>query len=620
MKLELATAAVHLGTALKYRRDWNKDNSGVQIIESFNKGKGKKASQRYRLYVPIKSAPHRAKVPSDIANAVKSAGYEVNDYVAGLATQINGKRVMKIGKLLKDEGLRNKFANDPARQAHKDEYTCVISCHPYDIIGMSTGRLWDQMSCMRLGAGSKTGKSNDGTDGEYAEALTHDIAKGTLVAYAVKNDDPDIKNPDGRVLLKPLQNPETKEIIYRSATKIYGNVSPGFRETIAKFLRQVNGNVAAGRYTLLRDLYADGDGYEMLHMGPLAYSDLSDPEKLEEWTKVAREEDYKEFFRTQSDENIHKLLDKGHDLLYRLKHLALYLPYIMNPTPSLDLPELNTRVEIMLKHALKKEETAFAIETVSRIMNAYFVTYTPHAMSDTMLEMLKPLCEFEFNTEYAFPHRIWASKLNPMFALNPNGSEDELLVKGMRSENIYPLITPAALKARSYTRIYAVASVNSFIQIGKDEQAGVKTEWKKIAPEDVSDRSLFVHGVQTRMNHLNWSEDEEIRAMTANNSLWLADKYYKEFSYIDSEKLTLDSLLRTSYIFEIFLDGVPDTDEAKQVANRFTLLLEMAIINADKATVEKNETTLNDCAELLSEHSPNNKRYLVRVIQEKVNA
>jgi hypothetical protein len=511
--------------------------------------------------------------------------------------------------------MRNRFANDPARQAHKDEYTCVISCHPYDIIGMSTGRLWDQMSCMRLGAGKKTGKSNDGTDGEYADSLVHDIAKGTLVAYAVKNDDPDIKNPDGRVLLKPFQNAETKEIVYRSASKIYGNTSPGFRETISKFLRQVNGNVAAGRYDLLRGLYADGDGYELHHIGPVAYKDLSVTENLEAWAKVAHENDYKEFFKTQSDETIHKLLDMGHDLLYRLRHLTVYLPYILNTTPPLTLEETNTRVEIMLKHALLKHESV-QDEVVARIMNAYFVTYTAQAVSPKMLEMLKPMCEFELGKEYSFPHRIWASKINPMFVLNPNGSEDELLNKGMQTLNIYPHITPAALKARSYTKVFAVATAHSFVQIAEDSLAGVKSEWKQITPADVANRDDFIHAVQERMRHLNWNEDQEIRAMTANSSLWLADKYYKEFSYIDPDQLTVDSLLRTAYVLEIFMDGVPDTDEDKQVASRFARLLESAILNASKADVEKHESTLTDCAELLGEHSPNNKRHLVKAIQE----
>lgn len=616
MQIELATAAVHLGTALKYRRDWNKNNPAVQIIEGFNKGKGKKASQRYRLYVPIKSAPHHAKIPNDIAHAVNAAGYEISDYVAGLATQRDGKRVMKIGKLLKDEGMRNRFANDKTRQAHKDEYTCVISCHPYDIIGMSTGRLWDQMSCMRLGAGKLTGKSNDGTDGDYADALVHDIAKGTLVAYAVKNSDPDIKNPDGRVLLKPFQNAETKEIVYRSASKIYGNTSPGFRETISKFLRQVNGNVAAGRYSLMRGLYADGDGYELHHIGPTAYKDLSVTENLEEWTKVAHEADYKEFFTTQSYANIHKLLDMGHDLLYRPHHFNVYVAYIMNPTPALKLPELLHRMEIMIKHALRKE-AAMSIEIINSIMNNFFVTYTAQALNDTVTDLLKPLCEFSLGVAYAFPHRLWASKINPMFSINPDGAEDDLLNKGVKTLNIYPLITPDALKARSYTRVRAVATAHSFVQIAIDSLAGVKSEWKQIAPEDVGNRDDFVHAVQERMRYLMWDEDKEIRAFTANSPLWLADKFFKEFSYIDPEQLTLDSLLRTAYVLEIFMDGVPDTEEHKQVANRFTRFLETAISNATKHDVEKHESTLIDCSELLGEHSPNNKRYLVTAIQEK---
>src|SRR5690606_39759878 len=62
------------------------------------------------------------------------------------------KNEFNIGKVVaKNPIAKAAFDNDPQLQNSKDsKINVVISCHPYDIIGMSTGRDWDRQSCMRL--------------------------------------------------------------------------------------------------------------------------------------------------------------------------------------------------------------------------------------------------------------------------------------------------------------------------------------------------------------------------------------------------------------------------------------------------------------------------------------
>lgn len=257
MKIQLALAAVPLSIARKYVKDWNKNGIGVQAVRKFMKKTGKKG---YRLYVPIRPRKSIKVVPPvAVTQALSSQGYKIEDYITGIAVDSTGKRRIRIGKLLKDEQLRQEFANDPQRSAHKDEYTCVISAHPYDVIGMSTGRRWDMTSCMRL---DYPGKHKGGI---YQAKVSDDVAEGTIVAYAVSPKDTNINNPHARLLIKPFYkdvNGRTDKsvILFRVETKAYGTPIPGFMETVSAWLRKVNKGAEAGIYKLSRNLYDDGIG------------------------------------------------------------------------------------------------------------------------------------------------------------------------------------------------------------------------------------------------------------------------------------------------------------------------------------------------------------------------
>lgn len=612
MKVFLSTAAVHMSTALKYRRNWSKKNVGVEIIEGFNKGKGKKASQRYRLYIPIHAKRPKVKIPQAVTRAVDQAGYVISDYIAGLATQKDGKRVMKIGKLIKDEHVRNTFANDEQRQSHKNEYTCVISCHPYDIIGMSTGRTWDQFSCMRLGAGAKLNpNSNNGDDGAYAETLTNDIAQGTLVAYAVKNSDLDIKNPDARLLIKPYTNERRDEILFRVETKVYGNHVTGFREAISSFLRKVNANVSAGRYSLLKGLYNDGAGYHASHMGPTAYADLKDPEQLLAWVNNANLGDYSEKFLHGDPEEIDAILEKS-ESLYQ-EHMFNDLIKDLLGMDGLEVPDAQSRLEIMLPKLIEKGKEANGM--IDRLMNTFFSKYTVNAVTKAARDMLRPLLHYNPDRNYPFSFKIWAYKFNPAVIMQPNGAVDPDVDRYIRLNEEFPFSESVMLKADKKSRLYALALLESFTRYAAAKMKGLKSTmgWEPVTPAMVPDEEFIQFSLHARVRDLKWDSEKVLYAYAANSFDWFNqdNAHLSRLTSIDDVKVS--ALFNNPYIATIYETGVSNTDNAKEIADTFGQIVERSCA-FDPEGVKAEETRLYELSELLGEHDYNVKRGIEKAI------
>lgn len=261
----LGTAAVALRTALKYRRNWNKHGPAVKLLQSLMPSDGK-TKKGYRLYLDI-GTKHKARysVPAAVRVALKREGFMVTDYLAKKCVKITDKEQkneFNIGKVIaKDIHAKMAFDNDPQLQNSKtSEFQVVISCHPYDIIGMSTGRDWDKQSCMRLDDGVK----NKGDAGMYHRHVKNDVAEGTLVAYAIRADDTNIQKPLVRCLLKPFKN-EDGDVLYRRESRVYGNSVPGFSAALATFLRTINAHVPEGFYRMVSGLYNDGAGTSVTH-------------------------------------------------------------------------------------------------------------------------------------------------------------------------------------------------------------------------------------------------------------------------------------------------------------------------------------------------------------------
>ena len=216
-KLFVTLSAVPLSLARPYLKNFKR-----HYPEIFNKyGEGRRKD---RIYWKVGAAS--AAAPIEIEKYLNELGYSIENYVLGLASKNN--RVIKIGKLLKEEPeLSAKFNHDKARGSARVENAkkllCVISRHPYDIIGSSFDRGWS--SCMNL---------EDGSNNQFLEK---DVEAGTLVAYLVENSDKNINKPVARVLLKPFHSRRDMMLV---ADKTYGTAPPTFRKAIDSFLEKFN--------------------------------------------------------------------------------------------------------------------------------------------------------------------------------------------------------------------------------------------------------------------------------------------------------------------------------------------------------------------------------------------
>jgi hypothetical protein len=245
---EIIAEALKPSDYRKYVKGWDKN----RFLELFSDTKFKTDKKKYRVYLPlVKSSEKVVNVPPEINAALTAKGYEVQDYKQGLAKQKDGTRVMKIGKLLPPE-LQQKFANDKQRQS-QDDYMVVISRHPYDIAGMSTGRGWT--SCMNL---------HDGVNAKY---VMLDVEEGSLVAYLVKTSDPDIKKPVARIAIKPFIELFTKTVLFGAEDQVYGTDTAGFKQTVKNWVDYTNKKIVT-------------DDMVLAVLSPKVYDDTGPADKI----------------------------------------------------------------------------------------------------------------------------------------------------------------------------------------------------------------------------------------------------------------------------------------------------------------------------------------------------
>lgn len=271
MKTMLSLAAIPLNQAKPYVRNFIRDGIAAKTIKKF----APKDSKGYRLYLPIDAShekPKSVRVPEEVQDAVEAAGYVIEDYITGIAASPDGKKRIRIGKLIKaDPDVADIFKKDPQRDVFKNDAVCVISCHPYDIAGMSTDRNWT--SCMNLNGGM------------YCEYVIQDVLGSTLVAYAVSAKDLNIQKPKARFLIKLASNPnDPSKTIYVLESDHYGAAVPGFKATLQKWLRTVNAGMGHGHYRVNPDLYNDGIGSEVLHIDSVEH--VPEDERMEALTKI----------------------------------------------------------------------------------------------------------------------------------------------------------------------------------------------------------------------------------------------------------------------------------------------------------------------------------------------
>ena len=242
MKLLISLSAVPLSMAKPYMALLNRrlyDN----IFRKYGSGNKKWPA---RIYIPVGSKPVKPVEPSPaVKEAVESRGYVVDNYLAGTAIQRDGKRTMRIGKLLsKDKDVLKVFESDPKRKGHKvaqGELVVVISRHPYDVIGMSFDRGWT--SCMNL---------KDGSNKKY---LKDAVKAGVLVSYLVRATDTNINNPIARILLIPYHRAAGGTVLVPDGS--YGDAPASFRKIVRTFCQWANSGSPSGYYAADKTVYSD---------------------------------------------------------------------------------------------------------------------------------------------------------------------------------------------------------------------------------------------------------------------------------------------------------------------------------------------------------------------------
>lgn len=164
-------------------------------------------------------------------------GYKISDYAAGYATD-NRKNTLKIGKLLKDApALLEAYQEDPYR-LNSSGLAVVLTRSYEDLARASYARGWQ--SC----------RADSYTAVRYGVA---EIDLGVIAAYLVREDDPDIHNPLGRINLKPYHRADGKgpksDTIYMTFNPI-GLHHPGFVDAVNRFAEEHLNGAKYGRFKL----------------------------------------------------------------------------------------------------------------------------------------------------------------------------------------------------------------------------------------------------------------------------------------------------------------------------------------------------------------------------------
>lgn len=260
---DILAEALKFSQVRPFMKDWNKE----RYSEIFLNPKYKHDKKGYRIFIPLeeeKSNTEKSPTHKKVEEFLNQNGFEIVDYIKGIVRNTEKNQNIKIGKVLtklkptetvmvdtkdgpKNLPLIDAFAVDKTREGTRNEYVAVISRHPYDIAGMSTNRGWT--SCMNL---------DTGINRHYVPI---DITAGSVVAYVTNKNDPNLKNPTGRVLIKPFVDVlGSPEVLFGIEERVYGTNVPGFLNSVKKWVNEVNNSKILNDVAIFRfnpNLYAD---------------------------------------------------------------------------------------------------------------------------------------------------------------------------------------------------------------------------------------------------------------------------------------------------------------------------------------------------------------------------
>lgn len=189
-----------------------------------------------RMVIPLED-PHDHKIQADpdVVNHLKTHGYELSDWRKGTATDKYGRDV-NIGKILNKTNADPKtkaafhLDNNRSNKELHDDLQVVISRHPYDVAGMSTGKRW--VSCVGMD------KESRGVSQDNSHVLEYDIRQGTHVAYLTKKGDDKALDPLARIALKPFREKGSDRVILHPEHKMYGTAASSFEHTVNSWVNK----------------------------------------------------------------------------------------------------------------------------------------------------------------------------------------------------------------------------------------------------------------------------------------------------------------------------------------------------------------------------------------------
>ena len=189
-------------------------------------------------------------------------------------------RDLELNDLVEIIDINTKFNQRQGKQilvsSEASDFTVVISKAPEDVAGMSTDRRWT--SCMRLPGyiikDKEGNKKVDNEGGERHDALEYDVKYGTLVAYLIKKDDKQIKDPIARIAIKPFHNIEEsnkyfvavkpENLIYSDGS-LPGKLTEEFKKIVHNFCDNVNKD-KFGLFVFKNELYDDSGSNVILQL------------------------------------------------------------------------------------------------------------------------------------------------------------------------------------------------------------------------------------------------------------------------------------------------------------------------------------------------------------------
>ena len=264
-KINMILASIKLSDYKKYYGKAHKKRGEnkvvIKYLDFFFGGPADKKG-RDRIYLPydVTQSEEFIKLRDKIASFIAREGFTISDFQQGLAKKAGSNNQYKIGKIL--NSMKKKYPEEAEEllklyaesKSGESDYLIVVSRHPYDVAGASTGRSWARNSCMSL----EYRERNPGA--LQWKTVPHAIELGAMVAFLIRKDDKNINDPLARIFIKPYFNESQTAIVYKPDQTIYGKYDKLFLSIVNEWVEEKNKEAANEFRHALVDVYTLGKG------------------------------------------------------------------------------------------------------------------------------------------------------------------------------------------------------------------------------------------------------------------------------------------------------------------------------------------------------------------------